>query len=164
MARRVITKKERLKRAEERRKMLQSFFLCLFISLILVIIYLIIFIPMAANYTNMLLNPFCEFFFGGDGFLLFFRGLVLAKVGIITLADVLTSILMSSFFAFLFIGIANLTEYKRRIAGIIEIIFTISGTLLLTLIYAFASGSAVMTVFTGLGSFLAILYLYAIQS
>ncbi|MHA1298775.1 MAG: hypothetical protein ACTSO9_04950 [Candidatus Helarchaeota archaeon] len=164
MAKRVITRKERLKRAEQRRKMLQSFYLCLFVSLILLLIYLIIFIPMATNLHDIFLNPLGDFFLGGNSFLLFFRGLVSIEIGIITLADILTALLLSCFFAFIFIGIANLLEYKRHLAGYLEMIIVTSGTLLLTIIYGYAAGSAVMTALTLLGCILTILYLYAVQT
>ena len=158
---RVFTKKERLKRAEQRKQMLQTFYLCLFISIIIGLIYIIIYIPMAVNFQNLLLNPLGEFYFGPDSFL---RGLVLVRIGLITLADVLTAFLISCFFAFLFIGIANLVEYNKRIASYLEMIITISGTLCLTIIYGFAAGSATMTALTAIGCVLTILYLYGAQT
>ena len=159
--RRVITKKERIKRAEQRKKMLQTFYLCFFISVIIALIYIMIYIPMAVNFQDLFLNPLGEFYFGTDSF---FRGLVLARLGLITLADVLTAILITCFFAFLFIGIANLTEYNKRIASYLEMIITIAGTLCLTILYGFAAGSATMTALTAIGCVFTIVYLYAVQT
>ncbi|MFX0136005.1 MAG: hypothetical protein ACFFDN_20345 [Candidatus Hodarchaeota archaeon] len=164
MAKRVITKKERLRRAELRKKMLQSFYMCLFISIIIVLIYLIIYIPMAIEFQNMFKNPLGEFFFGSESIPLFVRNLWLMKLGIISLADIFTALMLSLFFAFLFIGFANLLEYRRHTAGLLTMIIFITGTILLTLIYAYASASAVMSVFTVLGCILTILYLYAVQT
>ncbi len=164
MSKRVITKKERLRRAEIRQKMLFSFYLCLFISLVILLIYFIIYIPMTLEFQNPFKNPFGEYFFGSDGILIFIRSLWSVKLGIITLADIFTAFLLSLFFAFIFIGFANLLEYRRHTAGLLSMIIFIIGTGLLTLIYAFASGSAVMSVFTILGCIITILYLYAVQS
>lgn len=122
MSKRVITRKERLQRAEKRKKMLQSFELCLFLSIIIVVIYLIIYIPMALNYKNIFLNPLGEFFYSNNDFLLFIRNLYLMKAGIITLADISTAFMLSLFFAFMFIGFANLAEYYKRTAGLLEVI------------------------------------------
>lgn len=164
MSKRVITRKERLQRAEKRKKMLQSFELCLFLSIIIVVIYLIIYIPMALNYKNIFLNPLGEFFYSNNDFLLFIRNLYLMKAGIITLADISTAFMLSLFFAFMFIGFANLAEYYKRTAGLLEVIIFSTVTILLSIIYAFISASAVIIVFTALGCILTVLYVYVIQS
>ncbi|NVM03197.1 MAG: hypothetical protein HWN67_12720 [Candidatus Helarchaeota archaeon] len=164
MSKRVITKKERLRRAEIRKKMLFSFYFCLLISITILLLYLIIYIPMALDFQNILKNPLGEYFFGSEEIHLFIRGLWSVKLGIITLADIFTAFLLSLFFAFIFIGFANLLEYKRHTAGLLSMIVFITGTGLITLIYAFASGSAVISVFTIIGCILTILYLYAVQS
>jgi len=164
MSRRIITKKERLMKAAKRKKMLNSFWKGLIISLIFLIFYFIFYIPMLVNLHDIFLNPLGDFFYSDNALLLFIRDLKMIKFGIITLADLFAAFKLSCFYAFLFIGYANLMEYYRRFAGLLEIIIFTSCTVLLSLIYAFASSSMVVIAFTGLGCALTIFYLYAVQT